>query len=147
MRKTAYWLGITLCAFIVMIIRNEKNRDVLTLGIKNILVQIKDNIKTTDIIILFASVAIVYCIEYAIRYIFRKINEANEIEIQKSFDVFELQKSASFDDVKAKYKVMIKLFHPDKHSTDDEVKKYTDNKTIELNNAFNTLKTKHFKVI
>ena len=48
--------------------------------------------------------------------------------------------SASFDDIKNKYKIMIKLFHPDRHTSDDRVRKYAENKTKELNNALNRLK-------
>ena len=71
-------------------------------------------------------------------------HNAVSAEIKKCFDVFELPRSASFDDVKKKYKIMIKLYHPDRHSSDDSVKEYANKKTIELNNALNTLKTKHF---
>jgi len=77
--------------------------------------------------------------EHAGRY-----NTVSE-EIQKSFDVFELQYSANFYDVKKKYRKMISLFHPDKHySCDDSVMEYANKKTKELNDAFNTLKVKHF---
>jgi peptidoglycan hydrolase-like protein with peptidoglycan-binding domain len=72
-------------------------------------------------------------------------NAANR-QIQICFDTFELPRTASFDDVKKKYKIMIKLFHPDRHSADNGVKEYADGKAKELNNAFNTLKKEHFRV-
>jgi len=61
-------------------------------------------------------------------------------EIQGYFDVFELPYSANFDDVKKKYKIMIRLFHPDKHSSDDTIRDYANKKTQEINEAFAALK-------
>jgi len=75
----------------------------------------------------------------------RRKNTVSE-EIQKCFSVFELPFSANLDDVKKKYKVMVMVFHPDRHSTNNDVREYAENKTKELNNAFNTLKVKHFNV-
>jgi peptidoglycan hydrolase-like protein with peptidoglycan-binding domain len=72
-------------------------------------------------------------------------NAANR-RIQICFDAFELPRTASFDDVKKKYKIMIKLFHPDRHAADNGVREYADGKTKELNNAFNTLKNEYFRV-
>ena len=65
-------------------------------------------------------------------------------EIRKCFDVFEMPYSATFDDVKKKYKTMIKLHHPDRHSADDSMSAYADKKTKELNSAFTMLKARHF---
>ncbi|MDR2712493.1 MAG: J domain-containing protein [Clostridiales bacterium] len=73
-------------------------------------------------------------------------NDTVSDEIQKCFTLFELPCSATFDDVKKKYRVMMKLFHPDKHSTDDVLKEFANKKAKELNNAFNTLKSTHFKL-
>jgi len=67
-------------------------------------------------------------------------------EIKKSFDIFELPYSASFDDVKKKYRILLRLFHPDKHSSDNILRDYAEEKTKEINNAFNILKLRHFKV-
>jgi len=64
-------------------------------------------------------------------------------DMQRYFNIFELPYSATFDDVKKKHRIMIKLYHPDKHSSDDNVKAYANNKAQELNNALNTLK-QHF---
>lgn len=67
-------------------------------------------------------------------------------KFQKFFDILELPCSASFDDVKNKYRIMIRLFHPDKHSSDNILKEYADKKTKEVNNAFQTLKVELFKM-
>lgn len=67
-------------------------------------------------------------------------------EIQKSFDVFELPYSASFDDVKKQYWILLQFFHPDKHSSNNILREYAEEKTKEINKAFNILKLRHFKV-
>jgi len=67
-------------------------------------------------------------------------------EIQRYFAFFELPITASFDDVKKKYIIMMKLFHPDKYFSDDRLREYAEKKTKELNSTFATLKAKHFSV-
>jgi len=76
----------------------------------------------------------------------RKAEEAlvNREKMQRYFDILELPYTATLYDVKKKYKIMIKLFHPDRHSADDSVEEYASKKTKELNNAFNTLKNSYF---
>ena len=76
----------------------------------------------------------------------RAEEESAREEIRKSFDTFELPYSASFDDVKKKYRILLRLFHPDKHSSDSILRGYAEEKTKEINNAFNILKLRHFKV-
>ena len=56
--------------------------------------------------------------------------------IQRSFSMFELSYSARFEDVKKKRQIMIKLFYPDKHSTDDVVCDYANKRMQEINEAF-----------
>jgi TPR repeat protein len=65
-------------------------------------------------------------------------------EIKICFDTLELEYFASFDEVKEKRMFMIKFYHPDQHSSNATTRKYADNKTKEINNAFDILRTKHF---
>ena len=68
-------------------------------------------------------------------------------EIQRCFDIFELPYSASFIDVKKRYLMRVKFYHPDKQSSsDDDVREYANQKTKELNNAFHMLKNQFFNV-
>ena len=73
----------------------------------------------------------------------RAEEEQTRKAIQMYFDIFELPYTASFADVKRKYRIMIKLFHPDRHSSDETVREYANKKTQEINNAFSVLE-KHF---
>ena len=65
-------------------------------------------------------------------------------EVQMCFDIFKLPYDATFDDVKKKYRTMIKCYHPDRHSANDNVKAYANKKAQALNNAFDILKKEHF---
>lgn len=61
-------------------------------------------------------------------------------DIQKYLNVFELSYPTTFSEIQKKYKLMLKLYHPDKYSHDPELRAYAEEKTKELNLSFSMLK-------
>ena len=47
---------------------------------------------------------------------------------------------ATFEEIKKKRNVLIKIFHPDKYVRDKDMQKYAEEKTKEINEAFDILK-------
>ena len=85
--------------------------------------------------------------EKADKKIFEETEQATiDKEIENCFILFELLTSATFEEVKNKRKLLIRLYHPDKHSTDVATQEYADRKTKEINYAYDILKTKHFNL-
>ncbi len=61
-------------------------------------------------------------------------------EINKAFRIFEMNKDATFEEIKKKRNVLIKIFHPDRYANDKDMQKYAEEKTKEINEAFDILK-------
>ena len=61
-------------------------------------------------------------------------------EINKAFRIFEMNKDAAFEEIKKKRNILIKIFHPDKYANYKDMQKYAEEKTKEINEAFDILK-------
>ena len=47
---------------------------------------------------------------------------------------------ATFEEIKKKRNILIKIFHPDRYANDKNMQKYAEEKTKEINEAFDILK-------
>lgn len=62
-------------------------------------------------------------------------------DVVKSFKVFDIPiTTSSFEAVKKKYHLLIKIYHPDKNNGDAETAQYAEQKTKEINMAYSVLK-------
>ena len=61
-------------------------------------------------------------------------------DVDNSFKLFEMDTTSSFEEIKNKYRLLIKIYHPDKNNSDEETARYAEQKTKEINIAFNILK-------
>lgn len=64
------------------------------------------------------------------------------VEEKKHLEVLELKEGATFEDIKASYKALMKKYHPDKFQDEDK-KKYAENIATKLNVAYEYFKKKH----
>lgn len=58
------------------------------------------------------------------------------MELSQAFQILELPAGATYDEAKATYRLMIKVWHPDKHSHDEKVLSKATSKLKELNAAW-----------
>lgn len=63
------------------------------------------------------------------------------MDIQKSFQILELDPSASIDDAKQAYKIQVKFYHPDRFVEDPEQKQKAEEKLKEVNLAYEQVKS------
>lgn len=63
----------------------------------------------------------------------------------KYYDALEIQPGASFDQIKAAYKKVMKKYHPDKYHSDPEKYKYAQQISQKINEAYSHFKKKHGK--
>lgn len=61
-------------------------------------------------------------------------------EVNKAFHIFEMNTDATFEEIKKKRNILIKIFHPDKYANYKDMQKYAEEKTKEINEAFDILK-------
>ncbi|MBC7920524.1 MAG: DnaJ domain-containing protein [Ferruginibacter sp.] len=54
----------------------------------------------------------------------------------------ELKQDASFAEIKAAYKRLVKTYHPDKYANDEQKRKYAEQVTQKLNEAYAYLENK-----
>ena len=86
--------------------------------------------------------------EYKYREFNREHNDENinqdekffSKDVENSFKLFEMNTTSSFEEIKNKYRLLIKIYHPDKNNSDEETARYAEQKTKEINIAFNILK-------
>jgi len=58
------------------------------------------------------------------------------MDIRQCFDVLELDRNASIDDVKQAYKDMVNIWHPDRFSNNPRLKQKAEDKLKEINEAY-----------
>ena len=58
----------------------------------------------------------------------------------------ELDYGSSFDDIKKKYRTLLKKYHPDKFHNDDKKRKIAERVVAKLNMAYNYFEEKYKKV-
>ena len=61
----------------------------------------------------------------------------------KYYDALEIKPGASFDEIKAGYKKVMKKYHPDKYHSDPEKYKYAQQISQKINEAYAYFKKKH----
>lgn len=62
-------------------------------------------------------------------------------DVVKAFKVFDMPiTTSSFEAVKKKYHLLIKIYHPDKNNGDAETARYAEQKTKEINMAYSVLR-------
>jgi DnaJ-domain-containing protein 1 len=71
-----------------------------------------------------------------------KQSSAQSVEERKHLETLELKEGATFDEIKASYKSLMKKYHPDKFQ-DEEKKKYAESVSMKLNVAYEFFKKKH----
>lgn len=87
-----------------------------------------------------------------LNYIDNRRSENNTNNIDKSINhdidqylgIFELKLPVSLNEIEKKYKFMLKIFHPDKYNHDLELRSYAEEKTKQLNNAYDFIKKNYF---
>ena len=67
--------------------------------------------------------------------------KADKMDIKKCFDILELDKNASIDELKQAYKDMVNIWHPDRFSGNPRLKQKAENKLKEINEAYETMKS------
>lgn len=73
--------------------------------------------------------------EPANNFVIKKITP----QVQDALNLFELESSCSFDDVKRRYKEQVKHYHPDHYAGNPELEKIAAQKTSEVLDAYNVL--------
>ncbi|MBW2099663.1 MAG: DnaJ domain-containing protein [Deltaproteobacteria bacterium] len=63
------------------------------------------------------------------------------MDIQKSFQILEIDPSASIDDAKQAYKIQVKFYHPDRFVEDPQQKQKAEEKLKEVNLAYEQVKS------
>jgi len=61
-------------------------------------------------------------------------------EFQEDLRLFELSETSSASEVKSKYKLLAKVWHPDRFQHDEELCKEASKKLAQINNAYQRLK-------
>lgn len=61
-------------------------------------------------------------------------------EVLEALNFFELDADTLFFEIKKKYILLSKIYHPDKNNSDEYVKNYAHKKTIQLNKYYEILK-------
>ncbi|MDB4797130.1 ankyrin repeat domain-containing protein [bacterium] len=65
-------------------------------------------------------------------------------EYQKDLELLEIEEGASLSELKTAYRTLTKVWHPDRFSHDEELRKKADEKLAKINLAYKRL-TKYFK--
>ena len=63
------------------------------------------------------------------------------MDIEKCFEIFELDRRASPYEVKQAYKDIVNVWHPDRFSNNPRLKQKAEEKLKEINVAYETLKS------
>jgi len=63
------------------------------------------------------------------------------MNIEQSFEILELDRSASTDEIKQSYKDIVTVWHPDRFSSNPRLKQKAEEKLKEVNVAYDTLKS------
>ncbi len=63
------------------------------------------------------------------------------MDIEQSFEILELDRSASTDKIKQSYKDIVTVWHPDRFSNNPRLKQKAEEKLKEVNVAYDTLKS------
>jgi len=66
--------------------------------------------------------------------------DENYSELERDLILFELNEDYSLDDLKSAYKLLAKVWHPDRFQHDEELSKQASEKLAEINNAYKNLK-------
>lgn len=64
-----------------------------------------------------------------------------KMEIQRSFEILDLDLNASLDEAKLAYKTQVKFFHPDRFNDDPQQKQKAEKKLKEVNMAYENVKS------
>jgi hypothetical protein len=63
------------------------------------------------------------------------------MDIKQSFEILELDRGASTDEIKQSYKDIVTVWHPDRFSNNPRLKQKAEEKLKEVNVAYDTLKS------
>ncbi|MDL1981111.1 MAG: J domain-containing protein [Deltaproteobacteria bacterium] len=63
------------------------------------------------------------------------------MDIEQSFEILELDRGASTDEIKQSYKDIVTVWHPDRFSNNPRLKQKAEEKLKEVNAAYDTLKS------
>ena len=63
------------------------------------------------------------------------------MNIEQSFEILELDRGASTDEIKQSYKDIVTVWHPDRFSNNPRLKQKAEEKLKEVNAAYDTLKS------
>lgn len=63
------------------------------------------------------------------------------MDIQRSFEILELHRSASLDEAKQAYKDIVNVWHPDRFSNNPRLKQKAEGKLKEINVAYETVRS------
>jgi hypothetical protein len=63
------------------------------------------------------------------------------MDIQRSFEILELHRSASIDEAKQAYKDIVNVWHPDRFSKNPRLKQKAERKLKEVNVAYETVRS------
>ncbi len=63
------------------------------------------------------------------------------MDIEQSFEILELDRGASTDEIKQSYKDIVTVWHPDRFSNNPRLKQKAEEKLKEVNVAYDTLKS------
>ena len=63
------------------------------------------------------------------------------MDIEQSFEILELDRGASTDEIKQSYKDIVAVWHPDRFSNNPRLKQKAEEKLKEVNVAYDTLKS------
>jgi len=63
------------------------------------------------------------------------------MDIEQSFEILELDRGASTDEIKQSYKDIVTVWHPDRFSSNPRLKQKAEEKLKEVNVAYDTLKS------
>ena len=64
-----------------------------------------------------------------------------KMDIEQSFEILELDRGASTDEIKQSYKDIVTVWHPDRFSNNPRLKQKAEEKLKEVNVAYDTLKS------
>ena len=64
-----------------------------------------------------------------------------QVDIQRCYEILELDRNASADEIKQSYKDIVNVWHPDRFSHNPRLKKKAEKKLKEVNQAYETLKS------
>ena len=63
------------------------------------------------------------------------------MDIRRSYEILELDHSATEDEVKAAYKDIVNVWHPDRFSSNPRLKQKAEKKLKEVNAAYDNVRT------